>query len=225
MGATKRVGHCALIPRRGGPHHDQAVGELATVAQRAVQGRADASISLDWVLDPWCWPERWTMTHVLAVVALEQRRPVAEDVSYEADDPAQHADKRTGEFSVAAALATDLAPGLAPNALPRVHTGCTNRYCSAGSRINRRPLTTSRALDTREHQAPPTRDGGCCPPCFATPVRRSRRWRGPARSQPSARTQNRCLRCPRRERFRGCSYRPRCRTASAPTPPAPRGRT
>jgi hypothetical protein len=33
-----------------------------------------------------------------------------------------------------------------------------------------------------------------------------------------------CLRCPRRGRFRGCSYRPRCRPASAPTPPAPRGR-
>lgn len=91
MRATERVGHRALIPCCGSPYHDQAVGEFATVAQRAVQRRADASISLGLVLDPGCRPERRTMTHVLAVVALEQRYPVAGVVSSEADDLAQHA--------------------------------------------------------------------------------------------------------------------------------------
>ena len=52
----------ALIPCWGSPCHDQAVGEFAPVAQRAVQRRADASISLGLVLDPGCRPERWTMT-------------------------------------------------------------------------------------------------------------------------------------------------------------------
>ena len=58
----------------------------------------------------------------------------------------------------------------------------------------------------------------------ADPTRCSRRWRGPAGSRLREGARNRCLRCPRRGRFRGCSYRPRCRPASAPTPPAPRGR-
>jgi len=60
MRATERGRHRALIPRGGGPHLHQAVGELATVAERAIQ-RADTSISLRWVLDPRCGPERRTM--------------------------------------------------------------------------------------------------------------------------------------------------------------------
>lgn len=95
MGATERLGHRALIPRRGRPHHDQAVGQLATIAERAVQGRADASIALHRILDPGCRPERWTMTHVLAVVALEAGDPIAEVVSDKADDPALHTGERT----------------------------------------------------------------------------------------------------------------------------------
>ena len=45
------------------------------------------------------------MTHMLAVVALEQCRPVAEDVGHEADDPAQHTDERTGIIRIRRQLA------------------------------------------------------------------------------------------------------------------------
>ena len=94
MSASQRVGHGVLIPRRGGAHDGQAVGELASVAERTVQRRADALLSLVSVLDPLCCSEWWTMPHMLAVVALESRHPVAHVIGDERNDPALHRHER-----------------------------------------------------------------------------------------------------------------------------------
>jgi hypothetical protein len=103
MVATVRFGHRALIPCCAGPNHDQAVGYLTTVAERAVQRRADPSISLGSVFDPGCRPERRTMTDVLPAVALEQRHPLPDVVSNKADDPAYHGVERTSGLAMRSA--------------------------------------------------------------------------------------------------------------------------
>ena len=95
VGAAERVRHRALVPRRRGSHHAQAVGELATVAERTAQRRANSLISFGGVVDPRGQLERRTMTHMLAVMAIEQRNPVPDVVDNEADDLALHSTKRT----------------------------------------------------------------------------------------------------------------------------------
>ena len=95
MGAAQRVGHRALVPRRGGPSHGQALGDLAPVAERTVERGADASITLGCVLDPRRDAEGRAVAHVLAMVALEQRHPVTDVIDGEAGDPPHHAGKGT----------------------------------------------------------------------------------------------------------------------------------
>src|SRR4051794_34722769 len=77
----------ALIPGGSGLMYGEVGGGLTTIAEGTIQFRADAFDALRLVLDPRSHPERWPVTNVLAVMAVEQRRPVTSLVDLELHDP------------------------------------------------------------------------------------------------------------------------------------------
>ncbi len=75
------------VPDLGGAHDREPVGQLGSVAQRAVQGGTDASGPPGVVEDPRCCAERGIVTDVLAVQARELRHPVASVVAVDRRAP------------------------------------------------------------------------------------------------------------------------------------------
>ena len=87
VGATQAVRHRRLVPRRRGAHHDEIAGQLGAVAPTAGQLSPHVGSAEGLVGHPRRRPQGRAVTDVAAMVAVEERHPVADVVLLEPDDP------------------------------------------------------------------------------------------------------------------------------------------
>lgn len=90
VGATERVGEGGFVPGSGAAYDDEIVGEFRTLAERAVDLRADVGSSFDWVEYPCPFPKRRLMSDVLAVHTGQLCHPIPVSVGVEPDDGTDH---------------------------------------------------------------------------------------------------------------------------------------